>query len=28
MHEAILDIVKAMHDLKNKFFWLSSKAFE
>ena len=23
-----LDIVKAMHDLKNKFFWLSSKAFE
>ena len=28
MHEAILDIVKAMHDLKDKFFWLSSEAFE
>ena len=28
MHEAILDIVKAMHYLKNNFCWLSSKAFE
>ena len=28
MHEAIQDIVKAMQDLKNKLFWLSSKAFE
>ena len=28
MHEAIQDIVKAMQDLKNKFFWLSSKTFE
>ena len=27
MHEAIQDIVKAMQDLKNKLFWLSSNAF-
>jgi len=28
MHEALQDIVRAMQDLKNKLFRLSSKAFE